>query len=610
MQQSPTHDPSHIRNVAIIAHVDHGKTTLVDSLLKQTKTFRDNQAEMSQQLILDSSDQERERGITITAKITAVQYSDYRINIIDTPGHADFSGEVERVLNMADGCLLIVDAQEGPMPQTKFVLQKALEANLRPIVIINKIDKPASRVTEVEDELADLFLELAIHEDQLHYPIYYAAAREGKVWATLPSTVDDPADVTVLLDAIITHIPAPDVEPHKPLQLLVTALNWDNYRGKYAIGRIRRGGVKAGDMVLLCQPDGSQISAKIDSVYMSLGLKAEEVPSGIAGDIVQLTGIEAAQIGDTITDPTSPEPLPTIELEAPNLSIYLGPNTSPFKGLDGTYTTSRQIGERLRREREVNVGLRLSETGIGFTVAGRGELHLSVLIENLRREGYEFEVGRPQVLTKQEVGRTLEPIEEVNIEVPAEHVGTVQMELGRRRATLLNQFASPKGVTKLIYELPTRALLGLRNELLTSTKGTVVIHNQVTGYKEAGAALEQLRGGVLIAYETGTTMPYSLETAEARGILFVGPAERVYAGQILGLHNRREDLEINVCKAKHLTNMRSKSSDGVVQLTPPTILSLEQCLDFLENDELLEVTPKALRLRKKELDPIKRKRQK
>lgn len=606
---NPQQDPTKIRNIAIIAHVDHGKTTLVDGLLKQSQTFRDNQAEMSQTLIMDSGDQEKERGITITAKITAVQHGDYRINIIDTPGHADFSGEVERTLNMADGCILIVDAQEGPMPQTKFVLGKALEAELKPVVIINKIDKNGSRIAEVEDELADLFLELAVHEDQLHYPVYYAIGRAGKAWAKPPTDPDEDTDLSILFDAIVEKIPAPRVELDKPFQMLVTALAHDTFKGKYAIGSIRRGKIKAGDQVALCKKDGTFTKARIDNVFMSQGVTKFEVGQGVAGDIVQLTGIADAQIGETIADALEPEALPIIEVEAPTLRIYLGPNTSPFKGQEGEFNTSRQIAERLHKETETNVGLQVEEDGIGFTVAGRGELHLGVLIETMRREGYEFEVGRPQVVTKLEDGKTMEPIEELLIEVPAEHVGTVQMELGQRRATLKEQFASPKGVTKLVYELPTRALLGLRNILMTNTKGTIVMNSLTIGYEPQGQALQQLRNGVLIAFETGVTTPYSLQNAEARGSTFVGPAEKVYAGQVIGLNSRQEDMEINICKAKHLTNMRSSSSDGVVQLTPPTIFSLEQCLDFIENDELLEVTPKNLRLRKKELDPVKRKRQ-
>ncbi|MBI5906653.1 translational GTPase TypA [Candidatus Saccharibacteria bacterium] len=601
--------PSKIRNIAVIAHVDHGKTTLVDGFLKQSHTFRDNSSEMSQDLIMDSNDQERERGITITAKVTAVDYQDHRINIIDTPGHADFSGEVERTLNMADGCLLIVDAQEGPMPQTKFVLGKALANELKPIVIINKIDKPGSRIKQVEDELADLFLELAVHEDQLHYPAYYAVGRTGKAWDNVPSNVEAKSDLSVIFNAIITKIPAPNVELDKPFQMLVTALAWDNFKGKYAIGRISRGSIKPADAVMLCKKDGSQIKGKVDGVWKSHGLAKFEVPEGIAGDIVQLTGVADAQIGETIADSVDPEALNTIEIEAPTLKIYLGPNTSPFKGQEGEFTTSRQIGERLRKELEVNIGLRVEEDGIGYLVSGRGELHLSVLIETMRREGFEFEVGRPQVVVKQENGVTVEPVEELIIEVPADNVGAVQMEVGSRRANLKEQFATSKGVTKLVYEIPTRTLLGLRNILTTNTKGTAIMHSLMIGYQPLGSALPQLRNGALIAYETGLTTPYSLQNVETRGTCFVGPAEKVYAGQVIGLNNRRDDMEINVCKAKHLTNMRSSSSDGVVQLTPPTILSLEQCIDFIENDELLEVTPKSLRIRKRQLDPNKRKRQ-
>ncbi len=602
-------DPKNIRNIAIIAHVDHGKTTLVDGLLKQSQTFRDNQAEMSQELIMDSGDQEKERGITITAKITAVQHGDYRINIIDTPGHADFSGEVERTLNMADGCILIVDAQEGPMPQTKFVLTKALANELKPIVVINKIDKPGSRLKEVEDELADLFLELAVHEDQLHYPIYYAIGREGKAWKDVPENAAEETDLEVIFQAIINEVPAPKVEQDKPFQMLVTALSYDSFKGKYAIGRINQGQIKPGDLVAVCKKDGSVVKTKAELVFMSRGVTKFEVPGGTAGDIVQITGLKDVQIGETVADAENPEALPVLEVEAPTLQVYLGPNTSPFKGTEGEFNTGRQIGDRLQKELEVNIGLRVAEQGIGYLVSGRGELHLSVLIETMRREGYEFEVGRPQVVTKEENGQTMEPLEELIIEVPAEHAGAVQMELGQRRATLKEQFSTSQGATKLIYELPTRAVLGLRNILITNTKGTVIMNSLTVGYQPLGSALQQLRNGVLISFEQGTATPYSLENAQARGEVFIGPGEKVYAGQVIGLNNRGEDLEINIVKEKHLTNIRSSSSDGIVQLTPHTILSLEQCLDFIENDELLEVTPQNLRLRKRELDPNKRKRQ-
>ncbi len=614
-------DPNKIRNIAIIAHVDHGKTTLVDGLLKQSHTFRDNQAEMSQDLIMDSGDQERERGITITAKVTAVQHDDFRINIIDTPGHADFSGEVERTVNMADGCLLIVDAQEGPMPQTKFVLGVALANELKPIVIINKIDKGGTRLAEVENEIADLFLELAVHEDQLHYPVYYAVGRTGKAWATPPADIEAPGDLEVIFSAITSEIPAPSVQIDKPFQMLISALAWDSFKGKYAVGRINRGKVAKGDQVTLCKKDGSQTKAKVESILISHGTGKTEVPVGIAGDIVQLTGIGDAQIGETIADDLEPEALPVMEVEAPTLKIYLGPNTSPFKGTEGEFSTSRQIGERLKKELETNVGLRVEENSIGFNVSGRGELHLSVLVEELRREGYEFEVGRPQVVTKEEDGKTLEPVEELIIEVPAEHVGTVQQELGSRRATLKESAlggparftattSDSRQMTKLIYELPTRALLGLRNILTTNTKGTAIMNSLMIGYQPQGAPLQKLRGGALVAWETGVTTPYALQNVEARGICFIGPAVKVYAGQIIGLNNRGDDMEINVCKAKQLTNMRSTSSDGTVQLTPPVVMSLEQCIDFIENDELLEVTPSSLRLRKRELDPNKRQRRK
>lgn len=600
-------DPSKIRNVAIIAHVDHGKTTLVDGLLKQSKTFRDNQAEMSQDLIMDSNDQEKERGITITAKVTAVEYKDYRINIIDTPGHADFGGEVERTLNMADGCLLIVDAQEGPMPQTKFVLTKALANGLRPIVVINKIDKPGKRIAEVEDELANLFLELAIHEDQLHYPVYYAIGRDGKAWDKIPEDAEQAGDLSVVFSAILNEVPEPKVELEKPFQMLVTSLSWDNFKGKYAIGRINRGQIKANSSVTLCKKDGTFSSAKVDGVYMSHGLARFDAGQAIAGDIVQLTGIADAQIGETIADSENPEALPVIEIEAPTLKIYLGPNTSPVKGKEGEFNTSRQIGDRLQKELEANIGLRVEDDGIGFLVSGRGELHLSVLIETMRREGYEFEVGRPQVVLIEKEGKKLEPIEELIIEVPAEHVGAVQMEIGTRRGNLKEQFATPKGVTKLVYEIPTRALIGLRSVLATKTKGTIVMHSILIDHRPLGAALEKLRNGVLVAWESGLSTPYALQNVEERGTCFIGPAENVYAGQIIGLNTRSDDMEINVCKAKQLTNMRSTSSDGTVQLTRPTIFSLEQCLDFIEDDELLEVTPKSLRLRKRELDHNRRK---
>ena len=597
-----------IRNVAIIAHVDHGKTTLVDGLLKQSNTFRENQAEMSQTLLMDSGDQESERGITITAKQTSIYYGDYKINIIDTPGHADFSGEVERTLNMADGVILVVDAQEGPMPQTKFVLSKALELGLKPIVVVNKIDKPARRITEVNDEVSDLFLELATNDDQLLYPTYYAIGRDGKAWPEVPENPEADVNFEPIFDAIIDEIPAPKVELEGDFQLLVTSLTYDNFLGKYAIGRISRGKVKSGEQIALIKRDGTVKKAKIDKLFAYRGLNREEIQEAFAGDIVAITGVSEAEIGETLADANNPEALPTIEVEKPTLSMYLGPNTSPMKGREGEFTTSRQIGDRLKKELETNVSLQVEESGIGFIISGRGELHLSVLIETLRREGFEFEVGRPQVVTIQEDGIEKEPVEELIIEVAPEFVGAVSQEMGTRRAEMRAQESLPTGATRLTYIITTRAMIGLRNLMLTATKGTIIMNSLPYGYQEMGAKIPSSRNGVLIAFEKGTSTPYALQSAESRGELFIGPGTEVYAGMIVGLNNRQEDLEINVVKEKHLTNMRSKSSDGAVQLTPYTNLSLEQCIDFIEDDELLEVTPQNLRLRKRYLDSIERKR--
>ncbi len=601
-------DPKFIRNVAIIAHVDHGKTTILDGLLKQSNTFRSNQAEMDQTLIMDSGDQEHERGITITAKQTSVYHGDYKINIIDTPGHADFSGEVERTLNMADGVLLIVDAQEGPMPQTKFVLSKALELGLQTVVVVNKIDKPSRRIDEVLDEVSDLFLELAVDDSQLYYPVYYAVGRDGKAWSELPDNLDEPGSLDPIFNAIINDIPAPDVNTDGPLQLLVTSLQYDSFLGKYAIGRINRGTVKKGMPIVLIKRDGTLINSKIDKIFGYRGLLREEIDGAAAGDIVAITGVAEAHIGETIADKDTPEALPLIDIEAPTISIYLGPNTSPMKGKEGQYNTSRQIGDRLKRELETNVSLRVEDDGIGFKVSGRGELHLSVLIETLRREGYEFEVGRPQVVTIVEGNVTKEPIEELLVEVAQEFLGTVSQELGARRAAMVKQEQAASGAARVTYILPTRALIGLRNLLLTATKGTVITNSLPHGYQPLGPKLPQIRNGALVTTEAGVTTPYALEMGESRGELFVGPGTQVYLGMIVGMNQRREDLEMNVCKAKHLTNMRSSSSDGTTQLTPFTNLSLEQCIDFIEDDELLEVTPKNLRLRKRILDPNLRKR--
>lgn len=603
-----------IRNVAIIAHVDHGKTTLVDALLKQSNTFRDNQAEMNQTLIMDSGDQEHERGITITAKQTAVYYKGYKINIIDTPGHADFSGEVERTLNMADGVLLVVDAQEGPMPQTKFVLKKALDLKLKPVVIINKIDKPAARIEEVKDEISDLFLELATDESQLNYPIYFAIARDGKAG----KTTDLDNDLHVIFDSIINDIPSPKIDEaeEKGLQMLVASLAADNYLGKYAIGKIFRGKVKHGQTVKVMkttfengEPQITIANAKIDRLFTYRGLGKEETQEAFAGDIVAVTGIADANIGDTIASGDQPEALPTIELEPPTLSIYIGPNTSPLKGKEGEFTTSRQISDRLHKELETNIALKITQDGLGYKVSGRGELHLSVLIETMRRESYELEAGRPEVVYKEIDGKKCEPFEDLTIEVSPEYVGAVSQELGIRKADLKTQELTSTGSTRFTYEISTAALIGLRNQLMTATKGTALMSSIPKGYREIEGKYKPERNGVLISFESGTSTAYALDMAQARGILFIPPQVPVYQGMIVGLSNKKDDIDLNVCREKQLTNMRTHASDGAIQLTPYTNLSLEQCLDFLLDDELLEVTPKSLRLRKRQLDPIKRKRE-
>ncbi len=594
-----------IRNVAIIAYVDHGKSTLVDGLLKQSRTFRDNQAEMSQTLIMDSGDQEHERGITITAKQTCVHYNGYKINIIDTPGHADFSGEVERTLNMADGVLLIVDAQEGPMPQTKFVLQKALDLKLKPVVVINKIDKPAARINEVLSEVESLFLELATDESQLFYPVYYAIAREGRAGKT--TDLDD--DLHVIFESIINDIPAPSVDENaESAQLLVAALAADNYLGKYCIGKIFRGKLKKGQNVKVLH-NGETKNGKVENLFIYKGLGKEEVQEAIAGDIVAITGVSEANIGDTIATGDNPEALPTIELEAPTLSIYIGPNTSPLKGREGEFTTSRQIAERLEKELETNIALKIKPDGLGYKVSGRGELHLSVLIETMRREGYELEAGRPEVVYREIDGVKSEPIESLTIEVDPEFVGAVSQELGIRKAELKSQEITTSGSTRFVYEISTAALIGLRNNLLTATKGTVIMSSIPSGYRPVDSKYRPERNGALIASEDGVSTAYALDAAQARGILYIPPQVPVYQGMIVGLSNKKDDLDFNVCREKQLTNMRTHASDGAIQLTPYTQLSLEQCLDFLLDDELLEVTPKSLRLRKRQLDPIKRKRE-
>ena len=598
-----------LRNVAIIAHVDHGKTTLIDGLLKQSKTFRDNEAAMSQTLILDSNDQERERGITILAKNTAITYQDTKINIIDTPGHADFGGEVERTLNMADGAILVVDAQEGPMPQTKFVLKKALALGLRPIVVINKIDKRGARVAAVINETYDLFLDLATDESQLDFPIYFAVGRDGKTWEDVPGDPSAPADLTPILDGILAHVPPPEADADGPFQMLVAALDWDSYQGKYAIGRIKRGIAQPGLQVTLLGKDDVRESARIEKVYVSQGLRRLEVPEATAGDIVAITGIKNAGIGDTIADATAPEALPTIEIGEPTLKIAVSANTSPFAGREGQFVTARQLLDRIYRELETNVSLRLEIGDTGeYIVSGRGELHLSVFIETLRREGYELQVGKPQVITKIVNGVAMEPVEELTVDVDTAYVGAVTSEVGRRRGILIARTENADGSTRLGFETTTRGLLGLRSELLTLSRGTTVMNSLFLRHEPAGPPLPKLRNGVLIASETGKAVTYGLDNAQARGITFIPPQTQVYEGMIVGLQPRDNDIEINVAKEKKQTNVRASTADIAVILTPCTVLSLEQSLDFLEDDELLEVTPKSLRLRKRLLDATARAR--
>ena len=598
---------ANLRNVAIIAHVDHGKTTLVDGLLKQSHTFRENEAAMSQTLIMDSNEQERERGITILAKNTAINYNGTRINIIDTPGHADFGGEVERTLNMADGAILVVDAQEGPMPQTKFVLKKAMQLGLRPIVVINKIDKRGARTPQVLEQVYDLFLDLATHDSHLDFPIYYANVRDGKAWKDLPDDPSEPADLTPIFEAILEHVPAPVSEAEGSFQMLVAALDWDNYQGKYAIGRIVRGMARPGIPVALLSQGEVVESARIDKVFVSRGLRRLEVPEAEAGDIVAITGLRNAGIGDTVADLAAPEPLPSIEIGEPTLKIAVSPNTSPFAGRDGQYVNGRQILERIRRELETNVSLRLEIGESGeYILSGRGELHLSVFIETLRREGFELQVGKPQVITKEVDGVTVEPLEELTIDVDNQYVGAVTGEIGRRRGVLLSQVENNDGTARLVFQITTRGLLGLRNQLLTISRGTATMSSVFVRHEPLGPPLPRLRNGVLVSSETGKAVTYGLNVAQGRGTTFIGPQTAVYEGMIVGLNTRENDIAINVTKEKKQSNVRSSTADIAVILTPPTILSLEQSLDFLEDDELLEVTPRSLRLRKRYLTEAKR----
>lgn len=591
-----------IRNIAIIAHVDHGKTTLVDGFLKQSHTFRDNEAEMNQSLIMDSNDQERERGITILAKNTAVVYKGTKINIIDTPGHADFGGEVERTLGMAEGAILVIDAQEGPMPQTKFVLKKALELNLKIIVVINKIDKKDANIERTINNIYNLFLDLATNDDQLEFPIYYAVGREGKSWLHLPADFTAQADLSPIFDAIIKYIPAPKMDDNGDFQMQVSALDWDNFLGKYAVGKITRGIAKNGMEIALTNEQGVIAKGRIEKTFVSQGLKRVETLEAHSGDIVAITGIKDASIGNTITDVNNPEALPSIIIEEPTLNMSIGANTSPFSGRDGKCLTSRQILERINKELETNVALKLNINDKGeFILSGRGELHLSVFIETMRREGSELEIGKPHVIIKEIDGVRLEPFEELTIDVDDIFANTVIGEVTKRKGLLISQ-SDNRGITRLVFEISTRGILGLRNRLLTISRGTAIMSSIFIDFKPMGEDIPKSRNGVLVASESGKAVNYGLNIAQGRGQTFIHPQTEVYEGMIVGLNSKDGDLDMNVTKEKKLTNVRAASSDFIVVLTPPVIFSLEQSIDFLEDDELLEVTPKSLRLRKRILD--------
>lgn len=589
-----------IRNIAIIAHVDHGKTTLVDGMLKQTHTFRANEAQMSQTTILDSNELERERGITILAKNTAVFYKGVKINIVDTPGHADFGGEVERVLNMADAALLVIDAAEGPLPQTKFVLKKALATGLKIIVVINKIDRPDAQPQETLRHTEELFLKLVHSADQLNFPVIYAIGRQGR---SGPDPRHLTGDLTPLFELILREVPPAACNLDQPVQMLVSTLDYDSHVGKIGVGRIRRGTLRVGQTVCCVTPSGQQGTFKVERLFTSQGIKRQEVTEAPAGDIVGLAGVPDIQIGQTIVDPASPQPLPPIQVEEPTLKITIGANASPLSGREGKFVTSRQIGERLGREKEVNLGLKIQDVGGGyFEVVGRGELHLAVLLETMRREHFELQVSKPEVVLKD----NQEPYEEVTIDVPDDYTGAVTAEMGRRRAIMTDMHTDEQKNTRMVFEISQRNLLGARNVLLTATKGVAVINTLPLGYKDLGPAAPKLRNGALIAHDTGKAMAYSLENAQERGTLFIDPGEQVYEGMVIGLSSRENDMDINVCKEKAKTNVRSSTKEMKIVLTPPVKMSLEQSLDFVADDELLEITPHHTRLRKKYLTKLDR----
>ena len=589
-----------IRNVAIIAHVDHGKTTLVDALLKQSHTFRENQDVGT--LIMDTNDLEREKGITILAKNTSIRHGDVTINIIDTPGHADFGGEVERVLNMADGCLLLIDAAEGPMPQTRFVLRKAFEVGLRIIVVINKVDRKNADPKAALHKVHDLFLELAEDADQLEAPVIYAVAKEGRAGTDADELAPD---LEPLFKTIIEHIPAPVIEPGG-FQMLVANRAYDDYTGPMAIGRISRGSVAPGDAVAVLTADGEARRVKVVQVLLYRGLDRVAVPTASAGDIVVLTGLDEVAIGDTLTDPESPDPLPRIEIDEPTVRMTFGVNTSPFTGREGKFSTTRQLRARLYKELDVNLGLHLEDTDAAerFLVSGRGELHLAVLIETMRREGYEFEVSRPEAIVKRINGQLMEPVERLTVDVREEHLGAVTESLGKRRGEMIEISYDRKGGVRLEYMIPTRGLIGFRNNFLTLTAGTGLMGSIGIGYRAWAGDFREQRNGALTASSAGTTLAFGLAGAQERGTTFIEPGEQVYEGMIVGIQKRPGDIRVNVCREKKQSNIRSSTSDISVRLTPANKLSLEQSLDFLAEDELLEVTPQHLRLRKRHLTEV------
>lgn len=586
-----------LRNIAIIAHVDHGKTTLVDAMLHQSHIFRENEAVAER--VMDSGDLERERGITILSKNTSILYNGVKINIVDTPGHADFGGEVERVLNMVDGVLLLVDAFEGPMPQTKYVLRKALEQKLKPIVVINKIDRPDERVDDVYDEVLELFMELDADDDQLDFPVIYATARDGIAKYKME---DDSDNLEPLMETIVKEIPAPTGDDEGPLQMMVTTLEADEYVGKVAIGRIIRGKAKVNQNVAIISGD-NETKGKIGKVFVYQGLNRTETNEAGVGEIVALTGLGDVSIGYTVADAENPEALPSINIDEPTLSMTFGVNTSPFAGREGQFVTSRHIRDRLFKEVETNVALRVEETDSAdvFKVSGRGELHLSILIEQMRREGYELQVGKPEVVYKTINGEKCEPIENLTIEVPQEYMGAVMESLGTRKADLQNM-TEVSGYIRMQFTIPARGLIGFRSELLTKTKGNGIMNHVFHGYVPYKGDIPGRTRGSLVAFEQGETTGYGIFTLQDRGIMFISPGQQVYEGMIIGENSREMDIDINPCKEKHVSNMRTSSSDEAIRLVPPKILSLEQALEYINEDELVEVTPGSIRLRKAILD--------